>query len=152
MRTINEVIATNNLSTRSGIAAKTELKIPQKPTSSISTSAEKHSKRIDRLFLRFAAMYGHVWKSLYKSDEFLAFTKQEWRDALTRFDDDVIAKALTHSQCHWAYPPTLPQFIECCKAHSNNVFVMHPHTPSRNFEVAHAALNKIRTILNMKSR
>ena len=152
MRTINEVITLNNLSTRSGIAAKTELKMPQKSTSSISTNAEKHSKRIDRLFLRFAAMYGHVWKSLYKNDEFLAFTKQEWRNALTRFDDDVIEKVLTHSQNHWEYPPTLPQFIECCKAHGNNVFIMHPHTPSRYFEVAHAALNKIRTILNMKSR
>ena len=152
MRTINEVINLNNLSTRSGIAAKADSKNPQKQTSSTSAITEKHSKRIDQLFLRFAAMYGHVWKSLYKSDEFLAFTKLEWLNALIRFDDEVITKALAHSQHHWAYPPTLPQFIECCKAHDNKVFVLQPRASSRNLDTAHAALNKIRTLLNMKTR
>ena len=113
---------------------------------------EKDKKRIDHLFLKLAAMYGHVWKSLYKSDEFLAFTKTEWLNALARFDDIIIAKALTYSQNHYEYPPTLPQFIECCKAHSNRVFVVERHATDRNIAIAHEALNKIRTILNMKPR
>ena len=151
MQPIKNVMHLQNLTTPSGIAAK----VVSNQTSQMSSSSnhtEKHKKRIDNLFLKLAAMYGHVWKSLYKSDEFLAFTKDEWLNALARFDDEIITKALLYSRNHYEYPPTLPQFIECCKAHSNRVFALERHTSDRNITVAHEALNKIRIILNMKPR
>ena len=152
MQPIKNVLHLHNLATPSGIAAKMVPNQMSQTMSSNSALTERHKKRIDNLFLKLAAMYGHVWKSLYKSGEFLAFTKLEWLNALARFDDDIITKALLHSQNHWEYPPTLPQFIECCKTHSNRIFVLERHNTDRNIPVAHEALNKIRTILNMKPR
>lgn len=151
MQPIKNVLNLQNLATPSGIAAK-GVSNQTSPMSSNFNHTEKHKKRIDNLFLKLAAMYGHVWKSLYKSDEFLAFTKDEWLNALARFDDEIITKTLLYSRNHYEYPPTLPQFIECCKAHSNRVFVLERHSNDRNIAVAHEALNKIRTILNMKPR
>lgn len=51
-------------------------------TSSTLAPTEEGRKRIDRLFLRFAAMYGQVWRSQFKSDEFLVFVKGEWQQGL----------------------------------------------------------------------
>ncbi|MGQ3892049.1 Vir protein [Legionella sp. CNM-4043-24] len=106
---------------------------------------------MDSLFLRLAAMYGHIWRSLYKSEEFLAFTKNEWAEGLMRFDDAIIEKSLAHCCNHWEYPPTLPQFVECCKAYS--VQAKH-ETPIKKFKpasqiVANTHLSKIKSILNM---
>ncbi len=116
---------------------------------------ENQRKRIDSLFLRLAAIYGHVWRSLYKSEEFLAFTKSEWSLALAKFDDSIVLdKALMNCLTNWEYPPTLPQYIECCKACSKQGqyekynLNSNPSSP----EVAQMHLNKIKVILNIRLR
>ena len=155
MQTIKNVIQLHDLSTRSGIAARQEPHTScQTATSSTSVDTETQKKRIDRLFLRFAAMYGHVWRSLYKSDDFLAFTKSEWLKGLKKFGDSIFESALQYSLKHWEYPPTLPQFTECCRAYSKQGQYDKPCTiykPSSP-EVAHAHLSKIKTILNQSVR
>ena len=153
MQTIKNVIQLHDLSTRSGIAARVEPSTSgQIRTSSISADLEKQKSRIDSLFLRLAAMYGHIWRSLYKSDAFLAFTKSEWLDGLIRFEDKDIEKTLMTCLNNWELPPTLPQFVESCRAHSKVGLdarcsrISKPSSP----DVAHAHLNQIKTILNMK--
>ena len=107
--------------------------------------------RIDRLFLRLAAMYGHVWRSLYKSEEFLAFTKNEWLGNLARFEDSILDKALMNCLNTWDYPPTVPQFIEGCKAYSRQGQYEKYSTNSKPArpEVARAHLSQLKTLLNM---
>ncbi|RAP38515.1 hypothetical protein B1207_01105 [Legionella quinlivanii] len=41
--------------------------------------------RIDTLFRRFAAIYGHAWWSVYKSEGLLELTKQEWSESLSPY-------------------------------------------------------------------
>ena len=166
MQAIKNVIQLNDLSTRSGIAAKTAqimtcpatisstsatTMIPA-PTSSTSADIAKHKQRIHKLFLRFAAIYGHVWKGLYKSDEFLAFTKNEWLDALKEFEDSSIDKALLNCRSQWEYPPSLPQFIEACKriASKDKGFYTISPVQKGDPEIAAMYMKQIKTILNIK--
>ena len=109
---------------------------------------------IEGLFLRLAAIYGHVWKSLYKHDELLEFNKLEWLDALAPYEESIIDKALQYCLSHWEYPPTLPQFLACCRLHSTRGQYEKYTTGSMpsSHEVAHAHLNQIRAHLNMPLR
>lgn len=70
---------------------------------------------MDTLFSRFAAMYGHVWTSSYPTAGSLKFAKYEWSDALRRFDKQALKQALIDCREHNKFPPTLPEFIACCK-------------------------------------
>ena len=71
---------------------------------------------IDRLFLRLAALYGNPWRNLYKNNDFLRFAKAEWHEALAGYDEALIIQALNRCREHHKFPPTVPEFIECCKA------------------------------------
>jgi hypothetical protein len=97
-------------------------------------------------------MYGHVWRSIYKTDEFLDYTKKAWIDGLMKFEDKSIEHALQLCLKKCPLPPTLPQFIECCKAHQNtDVFYQKQESVQKaDLTMAEMHLNKMRTILNMK--
>lgn len=112
---------------------------------------EKQNKRIDQLFLRLTAIYGHLWRSLYKNDEFLAYTKREWRSGLEKFDGVVIGKALLYCRQHESYPPSLPLFIELCSSNMrrNNYFKREKKLKGDR-SIAHQYLKQMRHILNMK--
>ena len=116
--------------------------------------SERLRKRVDQLFLRFAAIYGHMWKSLYKSDEFLAYTKQEWMSSLDKFDSSVIDKAFLHCKEKESYPPSLPLFVEICKSYARHQDSVSQTTeqPKCDPAVARMHLDKMRAMLNMKSR
>ena len=99
METIKNVIQLHDLSTHSGIAAKLEQNtLCQKET--LIPQAHRRDV-IEGLFLRLAAIYGHVWKSLYKHDELLEFNKLEWLDALAPYEESIIDKALQYCLSHW---------------------------------------------------
>jgi hypothetical protein len=85
------------------------------PRSSSFVNTEKHNKRIDSVFLRLAAIYGHVWRSLFKSNEFLAFTKNEWQEGLKQFEDEVLNQAIDQYRNQNEMPPSLSQMITYCK-------------------------------------
>ena len=70
---------------------------------------------MDTLFSRFAAIYSHVWISSYSTADSLKFAKFEWSDALRRFDNQALKQALIECREHNKFPPTLPEFIACCK-------------------------------------
>ena len=79
-------------------------------------SLKQNAKRIDNLFLKFSAFYGHSWRSLFQSDDFLNFVKCEWKEALACFDDAVFIEAISCCRDFFEnYAPTLPQFIKVCK-------------------------------------
>ena len=123
MQTVHHILQKNPLLTSSGSHVKTDKilnfqqkKAQQKPVTSSPSPFATTDKRIDRLFLRLAAIYGHLWSNLYKSEEFLNCTKQEWREGLQTFDNVTLGKALEHCRASVNYPPTLPMFIEVCKS------------------------------------
>jgi hypothetical protein len=83
--------------------------------SSNSNHINNEIKRIDLLFSKFAAFYGHIWRSQFKDEGFLIFAKKEWREALTEFTDAILTKAILNCRGFYELPPTLPQMILCCR-------------------------------------
>lgn len=109
-----------------------------------------YDKRIDTLFSRIGGIYGHIWASAYQNERALAFAKKEWSETLQCFDNQVLKEALLKIRVHKPYPPTLPQFFECCKAIKNRKTpcgVKDEPSKPRNMEVAEINLKAMLTIL-----
>lgn len=83
-----------------------------------SSNLAREQKRIDRLFLCFSAAYGHVWLRIYKSGDFLDYSKKAWLKELNKFDDKALQYAIGVCIQNHHLPPTLPQFIDCCREYS----------------------------------
>lgn len=83
--------------------------------SSHSSDTSKEQKRIDLLFSKFAAFYGHIWRSQFKDEQFFKFAKKEWLEGLTCFTDAVVNEAIMGCREHYEMPPSLPQMISYCK-------------------------------------
>lgn len=124
MQNIQQLMQKNLQSKFSGTHAETRTSISTKKnpgnqtqaTSSSSATPEVHDKRIDTLFSRLGAIYGHIWWSNFQNERGLAGAKKEWFDALLRFDNQILKETLLMLREGRGYPPTLPQFIEDCKA------------------------------------
>jgi hypothetical protein len=118
--------------------------------SSNSPDKEPTSKQIDRLFLIFAAFYGHIWRSLYKNDSFLAFTKSEWQKGLVDFQEQLLDEAIGICRIKNEHPPTLPQFIDICKAlkvREEGREKVQQKTFVRNMIIAEVYLKKMKAML-----
>lgn len=97
-------------------------------------------------------MYGPIWRSQFKSDEYLDFVKREWQEGLLGYAETILELAIDVCRKNKELPPTLPQFIDFCKNCSRNgsFFVPDRSHKNNNAEVAKAHLIKIKQILNMK--
>ena len=119
------------------------------PMSSTSSDSDTQRKRIDRLFIKFAAFYGHIWRSQFKNDRFTEFAKGEWQDALARFDNSVIERVIHDCRERDEFPPTLPQFIHYCRQ-ARKPESSKPLEKAINVsapEVAHGHLRSIKQLL-----
>lgn len=97
-------------------------------------------------------MYGQVWRSQFKNDDFLVFVKSEWQEGLRRYTDAIIDLAIEVCREQKEFPPTLPQFIVFCKNCAKRLVPEEPTERSKpvNPEVAIRNLSKMKAILNMK--
>lgn len=69
----------------------------------------------DRLFERFAALYGHQKLATMFADD-AGEVRQAWEEQLRRFQPEVLRRAiqaLIDAAGEW--PPTLPQFVGICR-------------------------------------
>ena len=104
--------------------------------------------RIDILFTRLGAIYGQLWWNNYRTEDLLLLAKQEWSEGLKRFDNQIFKEVLVVYREQKNYPPSLPQFVESCRA-TQARRVPHPireEMRSANLEVAKqhiAAMKKI---------
>jgi hypothetical protein len=85
------------------------------------------------MFSRFAAFYGHVWRSQFKSEGFLEFAKKEWQEGLGEFSDKTIEKAMIFCRDFCDMPPTLPQVIGYCRQIKRNTtfYIVNHETPAK---------------------
>lgn len=145
-----------NLTTiRAGTTSQTTAsQKPQKATSTTSDNVKPVSKRIERLFSRFAVIYGHLWQSQYKSEAFITFAKREWEDGLRRFDDTMVNNAIEAARSTCEKPPTLSQVIEFCRMQERAQKMYRDTQPAERAspEVARRHLANIREILNQPTR
>jgi hypothetical protein len=161
MQKIAQIVINHPLATGSGMPAKQERTMtsianpqlnqnPSMPKSSALAITEDDRKRIERLFLRFAAIYGHIWKSIYKCESLLHVAKEEWLINLKRFTNKVVKEALANCTEKLSHPPTLPQFISTCKAIENRgkeFFTRESPTIRICSDIAEFNLKKMRNML-----
>jgi hypothetical protein len=93
----------------------------QKTMSSNSSVIHKADKCIDLLFSKFAAFYGHVWRSQFKDELFLKFAKKEWQEGLMKFSEETINKAVYVCREQSDMPPTLPHMIGLCRDYEKSI-------------------------------
>src|SRR5690242_19560243 len=110
MKHIGSLINTNPQETHLGTPVKKTMN-PKEPTSSISREINPKSKLIETLFSKFAAFYGHIWRSQFKSEAFLEYAKKEWQDGLNGFSENTINKAIIQCRDFYELPPSFPQMI-----------------------------------------
>lgn len=70
---------------------------------------------IDRLFLRMASFYGKHWIDMW-SDVPVDSVKAEWQAKLTGMSSKTVFKAVDYCSENLRFPPTLPEFVQLCKA------------------------------------
>lgn len=85
------------------------------PAAQNETSAGLPSAWIDRLFERFAVMYGRHWFDLWAGVE-IDSVKAAWREDLAFASGEQIRKALDHCRGNNKFPPTLPEFVGLFRA------------------------------------
>lgn len=81
-----------------------------------SQTSSTYDLRIDILFTRLGAIYGQLWWNNYRTEDLLLLAKQEWSEGLKRFDNQIFKDVLVIYREQKNYPPSLPQFVESCRA------------------------------------
>ena len=121
-----------------------------KTMSSSLNNTEKADKRIDLLFSKFSAFYGHVWRSQFKDEVYLKFAKKEWQEALNDFSDVVFNRAIVQCRDFYELPPTLPQLLQCCRQIKKQItfYVVKESFAPASREVVDACLQECRAMLN----
>ncbi|KTD38598.1 hypothetical protein Lnau_0513 [Legionella nautarum] len=108
-------------------------------------------KCIDKLFLKFAAYYGPVWRSQLKQDEFILFMKKEWHKALAHFSNRIVELAIEACGLSKSLPPTLPEFVDICKnirARDGFIRAVPSTKPKGISNVGKSHLAQIKKLLN----
>jgi hypothetical protein len=95
-----------------------------------------------------------VWRSQFKNEQFSSLARKEWSKTLQTFDENLIENAIQECLTHREFPPTLTQFVECCKQINkhNKGFYIPAITKKSNPLVAQAHLKKIKSILHMANQ
>ena len=107
-----------------------------------------YDARIDILFARLGAIYGQLWWSNYRTESLLALAKQQWSEALKRFDNEILKEVLALCREHKNYPPVLPQFVETCRAAQARRITPPTKTPYKgNRDFAKAQIAAIKKML-----
>lgn len=119
MRAIKQITNNQNLPIYSGNRAKTASSMmatpKQQKAPASSTSKNIDTARIDRLFGRFGAIYGHIWQSQFKSNDFLKLAKKEWGETLHGISDRNLNLTIEECKKRFEMPPTLPMFYQICR-------------------------------------
>lgn len=79
------------------------------------TSRSLPSAWIDRLFERFALMYGNQWLGKWQGMD-IATVKVAWADDLGFASADQLRRALEHCKGHNPHPPSSPEFVGLCRS------------------------------------
>lgn len=120
-------------------------------TTSLPSSGKKdEGDPIDNLFLTFGSYYGHVWRSQFKSAEFLERCKDDWREGLKHFGEDEMKFAISCCRRNYDFPPTMPQFIALCvqeRRRNENCYQPFKNF-KRNPELAGMHLKKIKKLIS----
>lgn len=109
------------------------------------TFAALPERAVDRLFARFAAMYGDAAMKRMWGQQTPEAVKGIWADALGRFDMAALMNGLRHLEdAGKTFPPTLPEFVAACRAKPETMPAEHrPYLPPPEPSAAERAAGKV---------
>lgn len=105
---------------------------------------------IDRLFLRFAQMYGKLWLDMWEGIP-IDGVKSTWSADLAGFGAEQIKRALDHCKANNKFPPTCPEFVGLCRqfrgAPAHQLYLAAPvsRMPPEIAEQLRAFVGKVRS-------
>jgi hypothetical protein len=107
-------------------------------------SAALFDRAMERLFARFAAMYGDAAMKRMWGQQSPEAVKAIWADSLARFDVQAIMAGLRNLEdAGNTFPPTLPEFIAACRRKPETVPAEHrPYLPPPEPSAAERAAGK----------
>lgn len=150
MQRINQLVTENlhqSFSTNNAKTQPSTLKMTPKPQQEKSSSSEEqydYDKRIDTLFTRFGAIYGHMWANNFQTVQSLKTFRQEWSEALSRFDNSTLKEVLVECRESKRYPPTLPEFIASCKDKVARRIPAKPREAQRQINISEVAISHLK--------
>lgn len=152
MKKIRDLSSRAHLSIVSGSPVKQEPCLPQETTSFKAEYSDENLAIINRIFLKLAAIYGNTWRNIYKSHEFLQFTKQEWLEGLAGYEEKLLYQTIAICRQTLKFPPTLPEFIDCYKyiQSKHSFFFRKEQVEPASIEVVNENLTKMKEMLQMK--
>jgi hypothetical protein len=103
---------------------------------------------VDRLFARFATLYGKHWLDLW-ADVPIDAVKATWSEQLTGCDGEQIRKALEHCSHNNKFPPTCPEFVALCRDFRGGPALLGLPAP-RGGEIDPRVLAEIRKLTSAK--
>ena len=106
---------------------------------------------VDRIFIRMHSIYGSLWANRFTSDDVLHAAKAEWGISLVNFSLEEIGNAIEKCKTSYRFAPTLPEFIELCKANRPRCSQFKlPAAPVASRETVEAGLNELKSITGGK--
>lgn len=108
-------------------------------------SAALLDRAMERLFARFAAMYGDAAMKRMWGQQSPEAVKAIWADSLSRFDVQSIMAGLRNLEdAGNTFPPTLPEFIGACRRKPETVPAEHrPLLPPKALTAEERAAGKV---------
>ena len=67
---------------------------------------------VNRVFVRFMAIYGHKFKSTFETTDEIALVKREWAISLQPYDEDVVMAAIELTKQNYSWPPAIAEFLQ----------------------------------------
>lgn len=67
---------------------------------------------VDRLFVRFKSIWGHLWASQFKDEKSMLAAKREWALALRYHSETDVNYMISQAKRDGERPPTLPRFMK----------------------------------------
>lgn len=94
--------------------------------SSLHTSGALLERAVERLFARFAAMYGDAAMKRMWGQQSPEAVKSIWADSLARFDVQAIMAGLRNLEdAGNTFPPSLPEFMAACRRKPEQIPAAH---------------------------
>jgi hypothetical protein len=151
MKSVKDIIALNQLTTAQGLQQSQRPKPTAIPS---STNSGNSTEWVNTIFIKFSIFYGQIWRSQFKNEDYSRLARKEWALAIAIFDETLINEAIQDCLQRREFPPTLSQFIDCCKQlNFKNISTYRaPEVIKASPEVVLENLKQMKLILNMTTR
>ncbi|MFP8965914.1 replication protein P [Pokkaliibacter sp. CJK22405] len=67
---------------------------------------------VNLIFVRFQAIYGHKFESMFASNQAVSLAKREWAMSIGGISEALLVKAIDHCKINMSWMPTIAEFLK----------------------------------------